>query len=49
MRVKITHPIPELGLQAGLIYDLPAKEAQELIKKDLAFEIEHDEKKAVKK
>lgn len=37
MKIKITHPT--LNYQAGLVYDVPDKEAQELIKKDYAFEI----------
>lgn len=38
MKIKITHPLPDL--QAGLIYDLPEKQAKEIIAKDLGFEID---------
>lgn len=37
MKVKITHPIPEHSLFAGLIYDLPEEVAREIIEKDLGF------------
>lgn len=39
MKIKITHPVPEKDLQAGFEYDLPAKEAKELIKQGFAFEV----------
>ncbi len=42
MKIKITHPIKDY--QAGLVYDVPDKEAQELIKKDYAFEVADKEK-----
>lgn len=37
MKVKITLPMPELGYQAGLIYDLPEKLADELLLKGHAI------------
>jgi hypothetical protein len=39
MNVKITCPVPEKNLQAGIIYDLPDDEAQKLIDEEKAFEI----------
>lgn len=37
MKIKLTHPTPQY--QAGVIVELPDKEAQELIAKDWAFEV----------
>lgn len=31
MKIKLTHPVPEKHMEAGLIYDLPDDEAQMLI------------------
>lgn len=40
MKIQVTCPVPEKNLQAGKIYDLPEKEAQELIKQEKAFAVE---------
>jgi hypothetical protein len=38
LKIRLTHPTAEY--QAGVIVELPEKEAQELISKDWAFEVE---------
>lgn len=40
MKIKITQKTGDY--QAGIIYDVPEKEAQELIKKDIAFKVVED-------
>lgn len=40
MKIKITHPAH--GYQAGLIYDVPEKQAQELLKADKAISVADD-------
>ena len=40
MKIKITHPAH--GYQAGLIYDVPEKQAQELLKADFAISVADD-------
>lgn len=47
MKIKMTHP--KDGLEAGLIYDIPDKKAQEYISADLAVEVvEEKQKRKVK-
>lgn len=38
MKVKITHPIAEYGLEAGKTYDIPNLIAKEIIGDDKGFE-----------
>jgi hypothetical protein len=40
LKIKITCPVPEKNLQAGLIYDLPDEQAQDLIDQEKAFEVD---------
>lgn len=42
MKVKMTHP--KDGLEAGIIYDLPDKKAQEYIEADFAVEVVEESK-----
>jgi hypothetical protein len=51
MKVKITHPLPEYGLEAGLDYDVPDEIAQEIIEADkgIAIEAEPETKKPRRK
>jgi hypothetical protein len=44
MKIKITCPVPEENLHAGLIYDLPDEQAQDLIDQEKAFAIEEPAK-----
>jgi len=37
MNIKMTFPVPEKDLQAGLVYSLPDGEAQDLIDQELAI------------
>jgi hypothetical protein len=45
MKIKITFPIHKHSLWAGLVYDVPAKLARELIKEDKAFEVKEEKVK----
>jgi hypothetical protein len=49
MKVKITFPIPEKSLQAGLIYDLPEKEAREIVENDWGFAVDEPKPRKPKK
>jgi hypothetical protein len=40
MKVKITHPCPEYGLEAGLDYELPDEIAREIIEADKGIAVE---------
>lgn len=43
MKIKMTHP--KDGLEAGLIYDIPDKKAQEYIDADFAIEVSEEKPK----
>ena len=48
-KIFITHPIPDLSLYAGMTYDLPDAQADEIIKQDKGYEIAPAEKPAPRK